>query len=264
LTPFSRRAECPVDEEEKAWVEKSMLWLMKQFGRETLYEIDVVLPEREYFPDPFSKTQAAMEKLLTRICGYMRVDPRRVELDLPSLSGEPPWDDIGRYSGRSEERKFTAGRYSGVDQASGKARITIHMDETTEPVGLVATIAHELGHVRLLGERRLTGEEPDHEPLTDLTAIFFGFGIFIANAAFRFSQWQSSTHYGWTTSRLGYLNQPMYGYALACFAWLRGEYKPGWAKYLEPNPRGYFKDGQNYLDKTRDTRLPVHPEWGEN
>jgi hypothetical protein len=41
----------------------------------------------------------------------------------------------------------------------------------------------------------------------------------------------------------------MFGYALACYAWMRGEPapEPAWARYLDANPRGYLKQGTRYL-----------------
>ena len=39
----------------------------------------------------------------------------------------------------------------------------------------------------------------------------------------------------------------MLGYALACYAVLRGEPDPPWAKYLDTNPRAYMKHGVRYL-----------------
>ena len=64
--------------------------------------------------------------------------------------------------------------------------------------------------------------------------------------------------YGWSSSRQGYLNQPMYGYALSCFAYMRDEENPKWAKHLELNPRTYFKDGLAYIRETGNTTLPVY------
>ncbi|GAA4473494.1 hypothetical protein [Phytohabitans houttuyneae] len=39
----------------------------------------------------------------------------------------------------------------------------------------------------------------------------------------------------------------MYGYALARYAWLRGETDPAWSRYLDTNPRAYLKRGLRYL-----------------
>jgi hypothetical protein len=53
---------------------------------------------------------------------------------------------------------------------------------------LVATLAHELGHIILLRPGLIKRTKEDMEPLNDLLTIFLGFGIFTANAAFRFEQ----------------------------------------------------------------------------
>lgn len=85
----------------------------------------------------------------------------------------------------------------------------------------------------------------DHEPLTDLLTVFFGLGIFSANAAFELSQRPG----GWSAGRLGYLTEPMFGYALAFYTWLRGDPDPDWSRYLDTNPRSYMKKGLRYLSK---------------
>jgi tetratricopeptide (TPR) repeat protein len=57
----------------------------------------------------------------------------------------------------------------------------------------------------------------------------------------------------------------MFGYALALFAWLRGEDRPEWARQLRPDVRGPFRKALAYLTKTGDSTLtrhgPLRPEW---
>jgi hypothetical protein len=113
---------------------------------------------------------------------------------------------------------------------------------------LVATVAHELGHVRLLGEGRVHGGYEDHEPMTDLLTVFFGLGVFTANSAFRID----ASSQGWRAQTRGYLNEEMFGYALALFALMRGERNPSWSRYLEGSVSTFFKNGQKYLEKTGD------------
>jgi hypothetical protein len=66
--------------------------------------------------------------------------------------------------------------------------IGIRDDQAARPVALVSTLAHELGHVLLLADGRISAQQQDHEPLTDLLTIFFGLGIFSANAAFEYCE----------------------------------------------------------------------------
>jgi hypothetical protein len=91
--------------------------------------------------------------------------------------------------------------------------------------------------------------------LTDLLTVFLGLGIFTANSAFKFNQWTGGGKQGWEAKRLGYLTESMFGYALALFAWARGEDKPQWSKYLEGNVKYYFRSGLKYLEKTGDSKL---------
>nr|BFE73682.1 hypothetical protein GCM10020092_069830 [Actinoplanes digitatis] len=55
---------------------------------------------------------------------------------------------------------------------------------------------------------------------------------------------------GYRTSRLGYLTEPMFGYALARYAWLRGETDPPWARHLDTNPRTFLRQGLRFLART--------------
>ena len=119
----------------------------------------------------------------------------------------------------------------------------------------MATVAHELCHVILLGGGRISREEKDHEQLTDLLTVFLGMGIFTANAAFQFGQWNDAAHHGWQSSRLGYLSQSTFGYALAACAWMRRDDKPPWTPLLSANVKDMFKKTLKYLIKGGDTLL---------
>src|SRR5208337_3197222 len=103
--------------------------------------------------------------------------------------------------------------------------VTLDTDELYNPGALVATMAHELAHARLLGEGRLRRPGHDHEVLTDLTALSLGFGIFMANSPrvwiSQFTKWP-----GTEFNKPQYMTSPMYGYALAHLAWFQGQRKP--------------------------------------
>jgi hypothetical protein len=101
-------------------------------------------------------------------------------------------------------------------------------------------LAHELAHIKLLGEERL---EQNDEQLTDLAAVAFGLGVFGANAAF--SSYQDFTSFGWQQS--GYLKQMDWGYVLALFARLRNEEDPEWAKHLCKNLQSDYTKSYRYL-----------------
>ena len=241
--------KCPVEVEDKVWIEESMLWLIEEFGGDTLRNGTVVLPTDEFFPDPFSEEEDGVRALVDRVCGYMGVEPERVALDFFTDEDAALRLKVPAYESSHDG---AAGHYR---KRRGKYVISIETAQVRDPTSLVATIAHELGHARLLGEGRLHPGYEDHEPLTDLLTVFLGMGVFTGNAVFSFRQWTDAFAQGWQTERRGYMTEEMFGYALGLFAWARGESNPGWSKYLKGNVSAYFKNGHKYLEKTGATRL---------
>jgi len=116
----------------------------------------------------------------------------------------------------------------------------------------VATISHELAHALLLGDGRISGQVPDHEWVTDLTTVFLGLGVFGSNSAIR-EEPASTGHRHLSSS--GYMSELIYAYALALFAWARGETKPSWAGHLRPNVRASMKQALRFLAKTNDSLI---------
>ncbi len=226
-------------EEERLWVDESLDWLTGQFGAEVLRS-DVLLPDDPRLPRPYRGGPDDVRRVVETVFAQLRVDRDAVTVELDE--GDPAERELLANLPRlAYSSQGAVGHYRR--SADGSPLITLTDELTANPVSLVAVLAHELGHHRLLGEDRIPADRRDGEPLTDLLTVFFGTGHFNANAAFRFTQ--GST--GWRRSGIGYLTQPMFGYALARYACLRGEREPGWARLLDANPRGYLREGLRYL-----------------
>jgi hypothetical protein len=235
-----RRASCPVQPVEQDWIERSMTWLLSEFGERVLHG-EVVLPTDEYFPGTYRGTERDVRGVLDRLCERMEIDPGRVRLEYGDGGPNP---DLSAHVPLHSQSNGHAGLH---EAHHGSSVLTLSNDVLDHPMALVATLSHELGHVLLLGEQRIAADQPDHEPLTDLLTVFFGLGIFAANAAFDYSR-DVYGQYSYTrSSRLGYLNERMYGYALALYASQRGETDPPWARYLDTNPRAFLRQGLRYL-----------------
>jgi hypothetical protein len=228
--------QCPVRPDEQEWIDTSLNWLHGQFGPARLRGT-VWLPTDEFFPGAYSGTRDDIRAVTLRLCAQMGVDPARVELEHFSDESDPGLSSLVPLNWQSSG---AAGHHR---IRNGKSVIGIKDEQAAAPMALVATIAHELGHVLLLADGRITADRRDHEPLTDLLTVFFGFGVFAANSAFEFARDTSS----YRTSRLGYLTEPMFGYALARYAWMRDEPNPPWARHLDTNPRAFLKRGLRYL-----------------
>jgi hypothetical protein len=237
-----RRLDSPVRDVERAWIDEQLDWLVSQFGADRLHG-EVILPTDGYFPGTYTGSRDDVRRVLERICGFMGVDRSRVVLE--HYRGDGPRRDL---EADIPLVSAAALRTVGHHRMDGEHSIVgIDDDQAASPTALVATIAHELGHVLLIGGGRITADREDHEPLTDLLTVFFGLGIFTANAAFEYGREVRGNYIYTRGGRLGYLTEPMYGYALARYAWLRDEERPAWAAHLDTNPRAFLRRGLRYL-----------------
>lgn len=228
------KPSCPVVDKERRWVEEMLAWCATQFGPGTLRSPTVV-PSSEFFPDAYSGTESEVRALVDRVSGYMGVGRDRIIVEIHDDA-----DLLDRLAFVAGSAHSAAGHYQ---LRRGRAVLSLDMGQLRSPVTLIATVAHELAHERLLGENRIDADRRDGEQLTDLATVYLGLGIFSANAAFQFSQ----NMHGWRFQRLGYLSPPIFGYALACWTVMRGDPKPAWAKHLDTNPRVYMKQSLRYL-----------------
>jgi hypothetical protein len=233
----------PLPPETVRWIDARWEWLTGQFGEPFVRGRPVVLPTPEFFPDPYSGEADEVRAMLDRVCHYMTVDPSSVVLHF--------------YSEQDSYGDRTAGLYV---EGNGVYHVYVEISNLGDPLALVATMAHELGHVLLLGHRRIDPEESDHEPLTDLLTVFFGMGLFTANSVVRDRTERMGNYSTWSISRLGYLTMPMFGYALARLAWAREEPDAAWSKELRPDVRSAFRQSIRFFEANGLVSQPPLPE----
>ncbi|HET6249370.1 MAG TPA: hypothetical protein VFE47_16860 [Tepidisphaeraceae bacterium] len=231
-------SSCTVDPITRQWIERRWRWLTDEFGSDVMIDAPNVLPSEEFFPDKYDRSDDAVRTLTRRVCQYMGVEASQIDLQFynnlrrPYLVNEAG-DGIGEAVGTYHQ---------------GDSRFVVRLERSAfeQPMALVATIAHELAHVRLLGEGRIGRDEFDNELLTDLTTVFMGMGIFRANSpGYHLAR---SAHWpGTDVPKPEYMTTPMYGYALAYRCWLREEPLPKWRRHLGPGVRAEFKQALRFL-----------------
>lgn len=237
------KADCPLEDDDRDYMDQSWLWFIETFGLESIQQREVILPTDEFFPFGLDGTFETAERMFDLVCEYMQAEKGEATFQLfdPDKMKFPAgipyeWREDG-----------AAGYYSD----EGYRTVAVNEDCLKDPESFIATVAHELGHVILLGRGHLDPEkDEDHELKTDLLTVVWGMGIFSANACLRERQWEEVGMVGWGYSRTGYLTFPEWGYAHSLLAFTREESKPDWAKYLRPDIRAHFKNGLKYLQQT--------------
>jgi hypothetical protein len=247
---FGLKPKLPITYESQEWVDRSFVRLASLLGADRMLEDDVILPTPEHFPDRYDGSEESLGHMVVRIAAAMQVDPRSFDVELFQSDYELSSTLIPFWHGSDSA---AAGLYFHTPEE--RQTIAVNAAELKDPMALVAVIAHEIGHIILLRPGLIQRDEQDMEPLNDLLAIFLGFGIFTANAAFHFSQFADNQSQGWSTKRRGYLPEPMLGYALARYAYERGEDKPSWGTYVAGNISPYMKQSLGWLIANKAARL---------
>jgi hypothetical protein len=210
----------PIDEEELEFQLATFKWLIGEFGH--LSEATLVLPTPEYFPSAQDRRRVPARLLFDDVRGAAGMEQWPCELHEGESGRE---SDAGNaHLIRHEGPPAPCGTFS-IEEGEGGRVAVITFDPALEndQQALVATFAHELGHYLMATAR---GTPPGgwelHELHTDLAAVYLGFGIFMANSAWSFGQFQSGGMQGWASRTQGYLSEAALVTALAVYLRLTG------------------------------------------
>ena len=173
----------------------------------------------------------------------MQIDSSNILLDFYNERGQVDFGE-GLMSNFEENTEHTAGKYIQYD--NNEVDILIEESQLKNPVSLIATIAHELAHYKLLFEKR---EDENNEFLTDILTIIYGLGVFGANTSvIKMHSWQNGGGSTWKIQgAAGYLHFRVWGYALAYYSFLIEDFETDWSEYLEKDVLDAFNKGVEYL-----------------
>lgn len=235
-------------EDRAIWIYDHYRWLEGQLPpRQGATGPCLVTPSPEAFPIRNTRDHAFAEAMFHCTREYMGLLEWPCRLASHVDRGRDQQDAFRQAGllGQFESDKGAGGTFS----VGPEVVITYSPALLNDPSALVATLAHELCHYLLATVK----DEPpctwkEHEPLTDLAAVHEGFGIFLANSAFSFSQWTNNDTQGWQWQKRGYLSEAELGFALGVFV-VRNQIDPELAgRHLKRNPAEVFWDSLGYVD----------------
>lgn len=233
-----------VTSEDKAWIEESLSWFLEAFGLERLKARPFIAPTFENFPYNELNDSRQFQQLFEQLCGYFDVAPDDIAVSFFDDIQSEEWTSVPVYSNAAEP----AGLYTQVYTTSGQRfQIELAKSNLNHPELLVAVLAHELAHVKLLGGNYLHQDNDDMEQMTDLATIFFGFGIFMANSV--------HTQGRYWTSRVGYLPSQLISYMNALICYITETDVHSYLGLLNSNTIDLFKKDYEFLALTGDTAL---------
>ena len=221
MWPFTRKPI--VDADTAQWHVDNFAWLVATFGGNHAFADSVLaLPKPGFFPVDGQEGHAKALHILERVKHYCGMGDWPVEL-------VPDRNPAAERSTMSVAMPVHGKHAVGTFSVSGNAvQISYVPALLARPDRLIATLAHELAHYLLAtAPTSPPCEDDEHEFLTDLTAAYLGFGVFMANSVFEFEAIQDGPMQGWRYGRSGYLPEQDLVFATALFIAV---------KELDPHP----------------------------
>lgn len=235
-------------EQRARWLYQNYVWLEANLpARQDGTKAKLILPTAEHFPMRRTGDHAFAEAVFHRTREFMGLTDWPCHL-MPQEDNEQKAHAAMFDSGAMGYSKGPAGAAGTFFSDGQGVEITYSPALLHDPVSLISTYAHELSHYLLATVKT---DPPcgwaEHEPLTDLAAVHEGFGVFLCNGAFTFSQWGNNKTQGWQSSRRGYLNEAELGFATGIFCVRSGITPETIGPHLKPNPREVFWDSLDYI-----------------
>lgn len=232
-----------LDPEVEQWHLDVWATLIERFSAGvSVADTPIALPTRDFFPPTEATGHARAGHVFACVKTIMQMAdwPCVLEAQPRRLTGQRVSEFVHIGGGETPNGTFR------VD-SDETVVITYAPELLDDPMGLVATLAHELAHYLLASETDLV-EDDTHELMTDLTVAYAGLGVFGANTAFSFEQHGDAFSQGWQSRSSGYLSPRSWAFALAVFGELRGD-DGGMDKYLKAEIDGLRRQAVKYLRK---------------
>jgi hypothetical protein len=255
-----------VDTDVAEWQFDGFAWLIDNYSTASgLPDTPLYLPTPEFFPENTGEFRSQADhifRLVKAQCGFNEGDI----FELERQAGRPE-ASLGGLAMVETQGETACGTYQFIPAKYGRPREIIKFDASLEkkPAQLVATFAHELSHaLHNRGHEPLEIEPELYELFTDLTAIYLGYGVFLANTRFEFSQFSNADTQGWQMQGAGYLPEADMIFATALFMRIKNIPMETAAPHLKPRLVKMLKKAFRQLDRHLEevdalrVRVPPH------
>ena len=245
----------PVDADEWEWQLAAVKWLDREYPELANARI-LATPDGDCFPDPTTKGEARGSELFDQIksiAGIADWPTRLIAVEAPkrpaAVNSVTAVQSGKGACGTFQLQKTEEGLWIG------EVRYTV--DQLSDELGLVATLAHEAAHFLLaFRQNPIPGGDEIEELLTDLTAVWLGFGTFLGNHA-RYGHHTAEAGGTWYVSgSRGYLSERSLMTALALSEILAGREPSAAEPYLKPYLVDDLRLASRYAQK-RDLRAEM-------
>lgn len=243
-----------LDEESVQWIFEAYAWALRSFDAAVFHnETILVTPTNEHFPGRENSVHGMAALIFEQVRAYSGMQHWPVRLATDNACALPsPHQIVIAGALRGAKGKTPA----SVDPAQ---QILVSYDPQLigNPEAMIAGFAHVLAHhLGSTAQESPPGGAQNWPHLTEILAVFMGFGLMFANSAFNFRPRSCGSCAGGAAERRNFLSQHDITYALALFCVLKDIPNKDATHHLKKSLRPFFrkavkdiKHRQNALEK---------------
>ena len=238
-----------LEESSSQWLFDAFAWSLDNFDANLFYNDTVlVLPTNQFFPGRVDSVHGMANLIFDQVKGYAGIShwPTRIaDQSSCSLLNGPQVEIKGALRGPDgvADESVTDDR---------RLLIPYNPQQLNNPEGMIATFSHTLAHyMGQMAKQPPPGGVEYWPHVTELLAVYLGFGLMFANSAFTFRGGCGSC-YNPKSNRDAYLSEQETTYALAIFAVLKGIPNSSVTRHLKSHLRGFYKKAVKEINHRSD------------
>ncbi|MEM7057572.1 MAG: hypothetical protein AAF557_08280 [Pseudomonadota bacterium] len=238
-----------IDDDTAEWVEEGFNWLIRTYGAEAYFvETQLILPTRDFFQSPGGTGHEAALAVFDEVRGHMGMSNWSCELIRQDAD---PDAHVAQGLSVQDVEQSPGGTF-GYDGEG--FTITYSPNLMKQPLSFLNMLSHELAHYLLAADvENAPGGADAHEVMTDLAAIYAGFGVIQLEGGMIATGYQNPFEIGWQIGNLGYLSSEVRAYALALFVLSKQIDPKIAASHLSTDKAKLFRGGLRMLDRRSDS-----------
>ncbi len=236
---FSRffKSEHMPDEDTIAWLFDVFEWSLVNFDARVFFnETPLVTPTNEHFPGKQSDIHGMATQIFTQVQEHASLKHWPCEVfDMNACPAiEAPKVVI------EGDLRGEGGIVQRDVPPENRLTITYDPNSLSDPEVMIATYAHTLAHyMGSMARQDPPGGKENWPFITEVLAVFMGFGVIFANSALKFKGGCGSCA-GNFVDRESFLSQYDVTYALAIFCQLKGIPNKQATRHLKKSLRGFY------------------------
>lgn len=227
-----------LEEHSTQWMFDVFAWSLDNFNAEYFCHHSVlVLPTNQFFPGRVDSDLGMAELIFDNVKRYAGISywPTQVMNQSHCVIPHAPQINI------KGALRLADGMTDEIETDDHQLLIPYNPQQINNPEGMIATFSHIIAHyMGQMAEQPPPGGEEYWPHVTEMLAIYLGFGLMFANSAYTFRGGCGSC-YNPNANRDAYLTEQQSVYALAIFAVLKGLPNSAVTEHLKSHLRGFYK-----------------------